>query len=69
MDTRISAVRKGDDIVLNIEGNKVAIAGCSVGIVEFLGANSEFDEKVKQTDSACYEAKNSGTRHIHVFSP
>ncbi len=54
---------------LNIEGNKVAIAGCSVGIVEFLGANSEFDEKVKQTDSACYEAKNSGTRHIHVFSP
>lgn len=62
----VSRVKK---FSLNIEGNKVAIAGCSVGIVEFLGANSEFDEKVKQTDSACYEAKNSGTRHIHVFSP
>lgn len=53
---------------LNIEGNKVAIAGCSVGINEFLGTNAVFDEKVKQTDSACYKAKNSGKNKIHIFS-
>jgi len=62
----VSRVKK---FSLNIEGDKASIAGCSVGIVEFLGINSVFDEKVRQTDSACYKAKNSGKSRIHVFSP
>ncbi len=54
---------------LSLDGNKVSITGCSIGINEFLGKNSAFDEKVKQADSACYEAKNSGKNRVYVFNP
>ena len=61
-------IARVDKFSLNIEGNKVAIAGCSIGINEFFDGHADFDEKVRQTDSACYTAKNNGKNQIHIFA-
>jgi len=53
---------------LTIDDNKVVIAGCSVGINSFVGADLEFSQYIKDTDSACYTAKQNGKNQIQVFS-
>ena len=62
----ISRVKK---FHLNIDENKIHIAGCSIGINTFPASHSDFAEKVKQADLACYEAKNNGKNQYQAFSP
>jgi len=54
---------------LNAGEHKISIAGCSIGINTFPSSHSYFAEKVKQADSACYEAKNNGKNQFYIFSP
>ena len=52
-----------------LEGSKeINIAGCSIGISEFVTATASFDTQTRHADSACYEAKKSGKNRSCVFS-
>lgn len=51
---------------LLIEGEKVTITGCSIGIKEFVGKSAAFVDLIKKTDAACYVAKHSGKNQFHI---
>lgn len=60
-------VKRVDKFSLQIEGKKVTIAGCSIGINEFSSSSMTFNELIKQADSACYEAKKKGKNQSFIF--
>jgi len=59
-------ISRVDKFSLNIDGNKVTIAGCSIGIKEFIGNSVTFTHLIKETDAACYVAKNNGKNQFHI---
>lgn len=52
---------------LQVNGEKIQIAGCSVGIHEFTAIATSFKDLISQADSACYEAKKKGKNQSNVF--
>lgn len=60
-------ISRVDKFSLMIDGKKIFIAGCSIGIKEFSGKSAEFAGLIKETDSACYVAKHSGKNQFHII--
>lgn len=60
-------VKRVDEFFLQVDGKKVSIAGCSIGIKAFNSTEITFAELIKQADSACYEAKKKGKNQSFVF--
>ena len=61
-------ITKVNKFSLAIDDNKVVIAGCSVGVNTFVSTNLEFSQYIKDTDSACYTAKQNGKNQIQIIS-
>lgn len=59
-------IKRVDRFSLQLEEEKVRIAGCSVGIHEFSISTTTFKDLISQADSACYEAKKKGKNQSHV---
>ena len=51
-----------------VDGKKIAIDGCSIGVTEFGSRITNYDDIINQADSACYYAKRNGKNKIHVDS-
>lgn len=60
-------VKRIDKFSLLTEDKKISIAGCSVGITVFTSSDIEFNQLIKQADSACYEAKKNGKQQTCVY--
>lgn len=60
-------VKRVDKYSLQVEGKKVSIVGCSIGINEFFSSSITFSELIKQADSACYKAKEKGKNQSYVY--
>jgi len=56
-----------DKYSLTVTDKSVRIAGVSIGVKQFAGDSAVFTDVIKQTDSACYVAKNAGKNQFHVF--
>jgi len=59
-------ISRVDKYSLLIDGEKVTIMGCSIGIKEFVGKSATFTELIKETDAACYIAKHSGKNQFQI---
>jgi len=59
-------ISRVDKYSLLVDGEKVTITGCSIGIKEFVGKSAAFAALIKETDAACYIAKHSGKNQFHI---
>lgn len=60
-------VKRVDKFSIMVDDTKVSIAGCSIGINEFVSSKMMFSDLIKQADSACYEAKKRGKNQSFVY--
>lgn len=64
-----NSLRQGVEDYELIWGDKSFKIGVSIGLVEINSDSPSVEEILKQSDSACYEAKNAGRNCIRIYSP